>query len=68
LHDFRRYFSSTMAKIGTPLDITGALLAHTTGSRNAIQRTYDRYNRLEPMRSALERYENYLMQAIEQTR
>lgn len=60
LHDFRRYFSSTHAKLGTPLDVTEALLAHTSGSRSAIQRTYDRYDRIVPMRSALERYETFL--------
>ena len=58
LHDFRRFFSSSMAKLGVPIDITEALLAHTSGSRNPIQRTYDRYDRLLPKRSALERYEN----------
>ena len=60
LHDFRRYFSSTMAKLGVPIDITEALLAHTAGSRSPIQRIYDRYDRLEPMRKALERYEDHL--------
>ena len=60
LHDFRRHFSSTMAKLGTPLDVTEAILAHTSGSRSQIQRTYDRFDRMEPMRRALELYENYL--------
>ena len=60
LHDFRRYFSSTMARLGVPLDVTEALLAHKSGSRSPIQRTYDRYNRLEPMRAALTRYEAHL--------
>ncbi len=60
LHDIRRYFSSTMAKLAVPIDITEALLSHTTGSRSPIQRTYDRYSRLEPMRSALQKYEAHL--------
>jgi len=42
LHDFRRYVSSTMSKLKVPIDITETLLAHTTGSRTAIQRIYDR--------------------------
>lgn len=59
-HDFRRYFSSTMAKLSTPIDITEALLAHTAGSRSPVQRTYDRFDRMEPMRTALQNYENHL--------
>lgn len=60
LHDFRRYFSSTMAKLKVPIDVTEAILAHTSGSRNPIQRTYDRYDRIEPMRAALTLYEEHL--------
>jgi integrase len=60
LHDFRRYFASTMAKLGVPIDITEALLSHKTGSRSPIQRTYDVYSRLEPMRKALTMYEQHL--------
>jgi integrase len=59
-HDFRRYFSSTMASLGTPLDITEAILAHASGSRSQIQRTYDRHNRLPQMREAFERYHAHL--------
>lgn len=64
LHDFRRYFSSTMAKIGTPIHITEQLLAHTTGSRSQIQRTYDRHTYMNEMRTALENYERYLADHI----
>ena len=60
LHDFRRYFASTMAKLAVPIDITEALLSHKTGSRSAIQRTYDVYSRIEPMRKALTLYEQHL--------
>jgi integrase len=60
LHDFRRYFSSTMAKLGVPIDITEALLSHKTGSRSPIQRTYDVYSRIDPMRKALTMYEQHL--------
>ena len=38
----------------------GTDMMSENGSRSAIQRTYDRYSRLEPMRNALERYENHL--------
>ena len=66
LHDFRRYFSSTMARVGTPIDITEAILDHRSGSRSQIQRVYDRYDRLPHMRSALKRYENFVFSIVEQ--
>lgn len=65
LHDFRRYFASTMAKLGVPIDITEALLSHKTGSRSPIQRTYDVYSRIEPMRKALTMYEQHLSKFCE---
>lgn len=59
-HDFRRYVSSTMAKLRVPIDVTEAILNHVTGSRTPIQRIYDRYDRLPEMRAALEVYERHL--------
>lgn len=64
LHDLRRYFSSTCARLRIPLDITEAILDHTTGSRSPVQQIYDRYDRLEPMRRALERYETFLFTSV----
>ena len=60
-HDFRRYLSTTMAKLRVPIDVTEAILNHVTGSRSTIQRVYDRYDRLPEMRQqALELYEKHL--------
>ena len=67
LHDFRRYFSSMCAKLKIPIDITEAILNHTTGSRTAIQRVYDRFDRLAPMRSALETYQEHVLKLVERT-
>jgi integrase len=66
-HDARRYFSSTMAKLHVPIDITEAILSHTAGSRSPVQRTYDRYDRLEPMRAALAKYEEYVLAVVSET-
>lgn len=63
-HDFRRYLSSTMSRLGVPIDITEAILSHTSGSRSQIQRTYDRDKRLPQMRDALQRYEAHLKQVL----
>ena len=60
IHDFRRYLSTTMAKLHEPIDVTEAILNHVSGSRSAIQRVYDRYDRLPEMRSALELYGRHL--------
>ncbi len=64
LHDARRYFSSTMAKIGTPIHITEILLAHKTGSRSAISMIYNRYEYEKECREAMEKYHHYLQQFI----
>jgi integrase len=61
LHDLRRTFSTNQARLGTPPDVTEAILNHKTGSRSPIQRIYDRYDRLEPMRRALFAYDAFLV-------
>ena len=63
-HDFRRYLSTTMAKLRVPIDVTEAILNHVTGSRSPIQRVYDRYDRLLEMREALQLYEKHLAALI----
>ena len=60
LHDFRRYLSSTMRRLGVPIDVTETILNHVTGSRSHIQRIYDRHDRLPEMRQALQLYEKHL--------
>jgi integrase len=64
VHDFRRYLSTTMAKLRVPIDVTEAILNHVSGSRSPIQRVYDRYDRLSEMREALALYERHLAAII----
>lgn len=64
IHDFRRYFSTTMAKLRVPIDVTEAILNHVSGSRSPIQRIYDRYNRIVEMREALHLYAKHLALVI----
>jgi integrase len=64
LHDLRRYYSSTHRKLKTPIDITEALLSHTSGSRSEIQRIYDLYDRMDEMREAAERYEAHILKLV----
>lgn len=64
LHDTRRYFSSTMAKLRTPIDITEAILDHRSGSRSQVQRIYDRHDRLPQMRTAMSDYHRHLLDGV----
>ena len=64
LHDFRRFFSSTMSKLKVPIDITETILAHRSGSRSPIQRIYDRDTRLPQMREAFQKYEHHLFATV----
>lgn len=59
LHDIRRYFSTTMAKIGTPLHITEQILDHRS-TVSGVQAIYLRYNFLPEMRTALTHYEQHV--------
>lgn len=60
LHDLRRYFASTHAKIGTPIHITERLLNHVSGSQSGIVSVYQRHEYRDEMRQAAERYEAHL--------
>ena len=64
LHDIRRYLSSTMSRLGVPIDVTETILNHVSGSRSQIQRVYDRHTRLPEMKQALELYERHLAAII----
>jgi site-specific recombinase XerD len=59
LHDLRRYFSSTMARIGVPLHITEYLLDHRT-QVSGVAAIYNRYSFLPEMREALSAYETHV--------
>ena len=60
LHDFRRYFSSTLAKLGVPQIVTERLLGHTTGSLSPVARIYNRHQYLDEMHLAVQRYDAYI--------
>lgn len=64
LHDLRRTFSTNMARIGIPINITERILNHRTGSETPISRIYNRYTYIHEMREALERYEHFLFTTV----
>src|SRR5262245_30972792 len=49
-HDFRHYLSTTMVKLHVPIDVTEVILNHMSGSRDPVQRVYDRYDRFPEMK------------------
>jgi len=66
LHDLRRTFSTKMSEWEIcPIDITEAILSHTTGSRSQIQRIYDRHNRMSQIHRALKKYHRRLLALVE---
>lgn len=63
LHDIRRYFSSTMARLDVPLHVTEQLIDHRS-QISGVAAIYNRYNFLKEMRVALERYEAHIREIV----
>lgn len=59
VHDFRRYFSTTMARIGTPLHVTEQIMDHRS-TVSGVAAIYNRYSFLPEMKEALEKYEAHV--------
>jgi len=59
LHDFRRYFSSTMARLGVPLHVTEQLLDHRS-QITGVAAIYNRYSFLPEMRDALTQFSKHV--------
>ena len=57
LRDIRRTFRSTLARLGVPRDLAEVLINHAPPVLDEI---YDRYDRLEEKRAALQKYEAHL--------
>ena len=60
LHDIRRTFATTQAKLGTPPHIIEAILNHASGEISGVAAIYNRHRYVTEMRIALESYEKYL--------
>ena len=66
LHDIRRYFSTTMAKLGVPLHITEQIIDHRS-QITGVAAIYNRHTFLDEMREAFTKYENHLLRLVSQT-
>ncbi len=59
LHDFRRFFSTTMAQLGVPLHLTEQIIDHRT-QVSGVAEIYNLYKFIPEMRTALETYEAHI--------
>ncbi|MEM9254171.1 MAG: integrase family protein [Pseudomonadota bacterium] len=59
IHDLRRYFSTTMAKIGTPLHVTEQIMDHRS-TLSGVAAVYNRYDFMDEMREALANYHQHI--------
>lgn len=64
LHDLRRTYSSTMARLGVPLHVTEKLLNHVSGSISGVAAVYNRHSYREEMRAAVAAYEAHLAKLV----
>lgn len=60
LHDLRRTFSSNMAMLGIPIQVTEKILNHVSGTISGVAAIYNRYSYFNEMKEALEMYDEFL--------
>lgn len=65
LHDIRRYYASTMARLGVKQEVTERLLNHRSGIISGIAAVYTLHDFMPEMRQAVERYEQHLRQPLD---
>ena len=60
MHDLRRTFATTHAKIGTPIHVTEKLLNHVSGTISGVAAVYNRHSYMEEMKAAVASYDGFL--------
>jgi len=60
LHDLRRYFASTMARLGVRQEVTKRLLNQRSGIVSGITAVYNQHSYFPEMREAIKKYESFL--------
>ena len=60
LHDLRRTYSSTMARLSIPIHVTEKLLNHASGTISGIAAVYNRHTYQEEMQGAVILYEGHV--------
>jgi integrase len=65
LHDLRRTFATQLASLGTQPHIVERLLNHASGRISGVAAVYNRYQYMDEMRAALERWESKLTRLLQ---
>jgi integrase len=65
LHDFRRTVATGLQRLGIKLEVTEAVLNHTSGSRGGIVGVYQRHDYADEKRVALERWAAHVEAMVE---
>ena len=68
LHDLRRYFASTMARLGVKQEVTERLLNHRSGIISGIAAVYTLHDFLLEMRAAVDSYQRHIEKIIKDCR
>ena len=66
-HDFRRTFSSTLARLGVKQETTERLLGHITGKVSGVAKIYNRYDYRDEQVAAIRRFEEWLTTLLNPT-
>ena len=66
IHDLRRTLATGCQKLGVPLQVTEAILGHTSGSRAGIVGVYQRHDYADEKRAALEAWGAYVAALVRQ--
>jgi integrase len=64
IHDLRRTTATGLQKLGAPLQVTEAVLGHTSGSRAGVVGIYQRHDYANEKRAALEAWGAHVMMLI----
>ena len=64
-HDLRRTCATGLQKLGTPLQVTEAILGHTAGSRAGVVGIYQRHGYADEKRAALEAWSAHVMALVQ---
>ena len=64
-HDLRRTCATGLQRLGTPLQVTEAVLNHVSGSRSGIVGIYQRHDYADEKRAALEAWGAHVMALVQ---
>lgn len=65
IHDLRRSVATGLQKLGTPLQVTEAVLGHISGSRAGVVGIYQRHSYANEKRAALEAWGEHVIALVE---